>query len=327
MSAVKRLVLVDAQPLLYRVIHSSRSSSSDQYRLYSDKLSDVQVETTALSAFCHTIMSLHEDFAPTHLAVALDSYTPTLERRERFPPYKRNRDNKNPTEEQIEAKEHLKWCVKQFPEIGKLVSAPSVYKERHEADDIIGTYTQQAIQENPNNEVIILSNDSDFVQLLNLSPNVKIITHNMSHPKNEIRTQADLGQRFREVNIKLEQFLDYRALMGDASDNIPGCPGVGPKRAALLLNQHGNLESILNEAKNLKKSKMRDNLIEYADQIRLCREIVELRKDLDGLLSFESLEVKFPGPKEIEDLAEPFEFNLLAGRLKDLLLTRNWKTN
>jgi len=307
--ALKRLLLVDVNPLLYRVAFASKADTSFEL---THTVHGVTQNTTVLNGFCHTVLTAIEEVKPSHVCLAKD-WKPSqdLIRIAKYPMYKSSRHGKGLKDIAPNLHKEVQYVNEVMPKLMQDgFGVQTIESEGHEADDIIGTFTTRAREEDM--EVIILSNDNDFVQLL--QDGVKIWTHNSHHENFQERTVENPGKRFQELNIEISQFLDFLALAGDPSDSIPGCPGVGPKRASQLLRDYGNLDKIFEEAPNMKKSKMRENLMDNKDYVYLYRELVELEKDIEKMASAADLlflkqeEIEVEGKEErIRKRKESFE--------------------
>jgi DNA polymerase-1 len=223
--------------------------------------------------------------------VIYDAKGPTF-RHEMFPAYKANRPPLDPASES------------QFPLVRQVVTAlelPAVEMEGYEADDLMATLAAQAKEQGF--EVVLVTGDKDLFQLV--SPGVTIWD-----------TMKDQRLGPDEVSEKLgitpEQVVDYMALTGDSSDNVPGVPGVGPKTAAKLIAQHGSLDAVLDAAPSMKKSKMRENLIEHKDQALLSRDLVRLAQDAPIKFQPSVFKVREPDPEVLTPVLARLEFSKLV---------------
>jgi DNA polymerase I len=203
--------------------------------------------------------ALHKADGPTHMAVVLDKSSHTF-RNELYDQYKAHRP---PPPEDL---------VPQFPMIRdatRAFSLPCIEEEGLEADDIIACYTGAALAQGW--QVTIVSSDKDLMQLMT-DPSVDML---------DTMNNRTLGPEYvrEKFGVGPERLGDVLALMGDSVDNVPGVPGVGPKTAAKLIAEHGDLEAVLAAAPAMKPGKLRDNLIEHAGAARLSRELVTLRCD------------------------------------------------
>jgi len=220
--------------------------------------------TNAIFGFLSTLLKICKEKSPTHLVVAFDHRAPTF-RKKIFDEYKATR-RAIPDE-----------LVTQIEPVMKILAAmriPVLSVAGYEADDVIGTIAGRARAEV--DEVVIVSRDKDVKQLL--SDKVKMYDSR----KDEYLDAAGL---VGADGIAPEQVVDMMALAGDTSDNVPGVPGVGPKTALALVREHGDLESVLAAAADMKESKRRDALIEHAADARLSRRLVTI--DCDVPLDFD----------------------------------------
>ncbi len=223
--------------------------------------------------------ALHKADGPTHMAVILDASGKSF-RNDIYPEYKAHRP---PAPEDL---------IPQFPMIRdatRAFSLPCIEEMGLEADDIIASYAVAAVREGW--KVTVVSSDKDLMQLIDPG---KI---DMLDTMKNIRLGPEAV--IEKFGVGPEQLGDVLALMGDTADNVPGVPGIGPKTAAKLMQEFGSLEAVLGAAEAMKPSKMRENLIEFADQARLSRVLVTLKDDaalpepLDDLLLNEIPEPPF----------------------------------
>ena len=244
--------------------------------------------------------SLEKEDGPTHLAVILDASESTF-RNQMYDQYKANRPPPPPE------------LVPQFPLIRdatRAFSIPCIEEEGLEADDIIACYAKAALEQGW--QVTIVSSDKDLMQLI--------------EPPVDGRGGLDMLDTMRDRRIGIEQVIekfgvppaqlgDVLALMGDSVDNIPGVPGIGPKTASKLIQEFGDLESVLVAAPDMKPSKMRDNLIEHADKARLSRELVRLICDAPLQDPLDDLALKGIPEEPLREFLEHHGFRTLLARL------------
>ncbi len=231
---------------------------------------------------------------PTHLAVVLDKSSKTF-RNDMYDQYKANRP---PPPEDL---------IPQFPMIRdatRAFSLPCIEEAGFEADDIIAAYTCRAIEAGWN--VTIVSSDKDLMQLIR--PGVDMY----DTMKNERRGADYVVGKF---GVMPEKLGDVLALMGDSVDNVPGVPGIGPKTAAKLIDEFGDLESALAAAPEMKPSKMRDNLIEHADMARLSRRLVALASDMPLPEPLDGLALSGIPTEPLQAFLEHHGFKALMARL------------
>jgi len=243
---------------------------------------------------------LEKEDGPTHLAVILDASESTF-RNKMYDQYKANRPPPPPE------------LVPQFPLIRdatRAFSIPCIELDGLEADDIIACYAKAALEQGW--QVTIVSSDKDLMQLI--------------EPPREGRGGLDMLDTMRDRRIGTEQVIekfgvppaqlgDVLALMGDSVDNVPGVPGIGPKTASKLIQEFGDLESVLAAAPTMKPSKMRDNLIEHSEKARLSRELVRLICDEPLQDSLDSLALKGIPEEPLREFLEHHGFRTLLTRL------------
>jgi len=239
--------------------------------------------------------SLHKEEGPTHLAVIFDAGSHTF-RNEMYVEYKAQRPPPPPD------------LVPQFPLIRdatRAFSLPCIEEEGLEADDIIACYAKAALAEDW--KVTIVSSDKDLMQL------VEEGRLDLYDTMNDRRLGRDYV--IEKFGVPPEKLGDVLALMGDSVDNVPGVPGVGPKTAAQLIQEYGDLESVLAHAEEIKKPKLRQNLIEHAESARLSRELVRLVCDSPLPEPLDALEMKGIPPEPLREFLEEQGFRSLLNRL------------
>jgi DNA polymerase-1 len=239
--------------------------------------------------------SLHKEEGPTHLAVIFDAGSHTF-RNDMFDGYKAQRPPPPPD------------LVPQFPLIRdatRAFSLPCIEEDGLEADDIIACYAKAALAEGW--KVTIVSSDKDLMQLIEDG------RLDLYDTMNDRR----LGRAYVEEKFGVgpEKLGDVLALMGDSVDNIPGVPGIGPKTAALLIQEYGSLEEVLARAGEIKKPKLRQNLIEHADKARLSRRLVELVCNSPLPEPLDALEMKGIPDGPLREFLEDQGFRSLVSRL------------
>ena len=255
----------------------------------------------AVSGFCNMLWALVEDardvgsgVVPTHFAVVLDATSKTF----------RNRIDPNYKANRADPPDDLK---PQFPLIREAVRAfdlPCIEKPDFEADDIIATYARLARE--AGGDVTIVSSDKDLMQLL--GPQVTML----DGMKQKLIGPDEVREKF---GVGPEKMIDLQALTGDSTDNVPGVPGIGPKTAAQLLDEYGDLDTLLERAGEIKQKKRREMLIEHADKARMSRELVTLRDDVELDEGLDDLVLTpLDGPKLIAFL-KGMELNTLTRRV------------
>ena len=252
----------------------------------------------AVAGFCNMIYKMVEDNqgpdAPTHVAVIFDHKGKTF-RSAIYDDYKANRP---PAPEDL---------VPQFPLIRDATRAfnlPCIEIEGYEADDIIATYAVQARE--AGGRVTIISSDKDLMQLVGGGVEMFDSMKNRRIGIEEVEEKFGVGP---------ERVIDVQSLAGDSVDNIPGAPGIGVKIAALLIQEYGDLDTLLERAEEIKQPKRRQTLIEKADQIRMSRELVTLKVDTPVVESLDAFEVHDPVPEDVLAFIASMEFRTLATRM------------
>ena len=288
-AAITRLYLVDGSGYIFRAYHALPPLTRK-----SDGL-----PVGAVAGFCNMLWKLLVDMkaapdAPTHLAVVFDHSEKTF-RNQLYPEYKAHRP---PPPEDL---------IPQFPlvrEATRAFGVPSLEQPGFEADDVIAAYAK-AVRE-AGGEVVIVSSDKDLMQL---------VTDRVSmfDPMKQVRIGPE--QVFEKFGVYPDKVVDLQALTGDSVDNVPGAPGIGIKTASALITEYGDLDSVLARAGEIKQQKRRETLIEYADQIRLSRELVRLDAATPLPEPVEDLGVRPPDPKTLGDFLEAMEFRTLARRV------------
>ncbi|UWQ91780.1 DNA polymerase I [Rhodobacteraceae bacterium M382] len=254
----------------------------------------------AVSGFCNMLQRYVEDNngpdAPTHAAVIFDHSGKSF-RNEMYDLYKANRP---PAPEDL---------VPQFPLTRDATRAFNIAckeVEGFEADDIIATLACRARE--AGGRVTIISSDKDLMQLVGGGVEM------LDAMKNK---RIDRDGVLEKFGVGPERVVDVQALAGDSVDNVPGAPGIGIKTAALLINEYGSLEDLLNRATEIKQPKRRQTLIDNRDQIELSKQLVQLDCEMTLDFSLEELEVQDPDPEALLTFLSEMEFRTLSKRLAD----------
>ncbi len=254
----------------------------------------------AVAGFCNMLHKFIEDNhgpdAPTHVAVIFDHSGKSF-RNDLYDKYKANRP---PAPEDL---------VPQFPltrEATRAFNIACIEMENYEADDIIAALSCRA--RDAGGRVTIISSDKDLMQLVGGGVEMLDAMKNARIDREGVEAKFGVGP---------ERVIDVQALAGDSVDNVPGAPGIGIKTAALLINEYGDLETLLERADEIKQPKRRQSLIENADQIRLSKTLVTLDCDTPVDVTLEELEVREPIPEELLAFTAQMEFRTLTKRLAD----------
>src|SRR5260370_331772 len=268
------LYLIDVYSLVFQVFHAIPEMTSPH-----------GMPTNAVFGFTRDILNILTQKKPTHLICATDPSGPG-ERENLYPRYKAQRSA---------MPEELR---PQFPFIARTIAAfgiPVLEVAGWEADDVIATVAEQSAVRDM--DVCIVTNDKDARQLL--GPRVKIYHVRKNQYLDEEMLLSDWG-------VRPDQVIDFQSLVGDSVDNVPGVPLVGPKKAGALLAQFGNLEGVLAHADEAPGAKLRENLKAFADQARLSRELVRLRRDLPVTVNWEAARVGHWQPETLQELFREF---------------------
>ena len=254
----------------------------------------------AVAGFCNMVWKYLQDGKgsdqPTHAAVIFDHSARTF-RNDIYPLYKANRP---------EPPEDLR---PQFPltrEATRAFNIACIETEGFEADDIIATLACQA--RDAGGRVTIISSDKDLMQLV--GGGVEMMDPIKGKPigPEEVREKFGVGP---------ERVVDVQALAGDSVDNVPGAPGIGIKTAAQLIEEYGDLESLLARAEEIRQPKRRQTLIDHAEQIRISKRLVELDCGMALDFSLESLEIREPDPEALLDFLARMELRTLTKRVAE----------
>jgi DNA polymerase I len=284
-----RLYLVDGSGFIFRAYHALPPLTRK-----SDGL-----PIGAISGFCNMLWKLLVDMkaqaeGPTHLAVVFDHSEDTF-RNKLYDQYKAHRP---PPPEDL---------IPQFPlmrEATRAFGVPCLELPGYEADDLIAAYACKV--RDAGGEVVIVSSDKDLMQLVGDRVSMLDTMKNLKIGREQV---------IEKFGVPPEKVVDVQALCGDSVDNVPGAPGIGIKTAALLINEYGDLDTLLSRASEIKQPKRRDTLIEFADQIRLSRDLVRLDCDTPLPEPLDELAVKDPEPEVLARFLEEMEFRTLARRI------------
>lgn len=233
---------------------------------------------------------------PTHIAVVFD-YSEKTFRNEIYKDYKAHRP---PAPEEL---------IPQFGLIRDAVKAfniACIEQEGYEADDLIATYAREALA--AGGDVTIVSSDKDLMQLVGSGISMLDTMKNRSIGPDEVR------ERF---GVPPDKVVDVQALAGDSTDNVPGVPGIGVKTAAELINEYGDLDTLLARAGEIKQAKRRERLIEFALQARLSRELVTLKQDVAVTVPIEQLGLHDPDAGTLLGFLREMEFSTLTKRIAE----------
>ncbi|MCE8418605.1 DNA polymerase I [Rhodovulum sulfidophilum] len=254
----------------------------------------------AVAGFCNMIHKYVQDNrgpdAPTHVAVIFDKGSHTF-RNDLYDLYKANRD---------EMPENLRPQIPLTREATRAFNIACIEKENYEADDIIATYARQAVEKG--GRVTIVSSDKDLMQLVGNGVEMLDAMKNRRIGVEEVEAKFGVGP---------ERVVDVQALAGDSVDNIPGAPGIGIKTAAQLIQEFGDLQTLLDRAEEIKQPKRRQTLIENRAQIELSMKLVTLDAETPLDETLDDLEVKEPDAETLLGFLAEMEFRTLLKRVAD----------
>ncbi|MCS6990533.1 MAG: DNA polymerase I [Chitinophagales bacterium] len=284
-----RVFLLDAYALIYRAYFAL-----SRQPLYNSK----GMNTSAVYGFTNTLLDLLEQAQPTHMAVCFDTAAPTV-RDELYEAYKAQREA---MPEDIEAA---------IPYIKQIIYAfriPCLELDGYEADDLIGTLARQAAQQGY--EVFMVTPDKDYGQLV--TERIRIYKPAYRGEGFELLGPEEIKARWEISEPK--QVIDILALMGDASDNIPGVPGIGEKTAKKLIQQYGTVERVLEHAHEL-KGKLQENLVSYRDLAMLSKQLATINTEVPVVFDAKQLRRSEPDKALLTALFQELEFRTLGRRI------------
>lgn len=285
----KKLFLIDGSALAYR----------SHFAFIQNPLINSRGEnTSAIFGFVRTVFQIQDGEKPDYLGVVFDTKEPTF-RHKAYKAYKATRE-KMPDEMRV-----------QLPKLREVIGAiglPLIELPGYEADDVLATLALKAKEQNI--EVFLVTADKDLMQII--SPEIKMFNLRRTGVEVEILGPAAVKEK---MGVPPAQIVDYLALVGDSSDNVPGVPKIGKKTAVLLLEQFGSLDSILDRAPEIPKNAIRESLLENTEQARLSQRLVTLETNAPIELDLAALEAnKGYDEKKILELFRDLEFHSLLER-------------
>ena len=285
----KKLFLLDAYALIFRAYYAF---------IKNPRITTKGLNTSAIFGFLLALDEVLQKQKPTHIAVVFDTPTPTF-RHEMFKEYKAHRD---------ETPEDIKKAV---PYIKRLIEAykiPVIDYPGFEADDVIGTLSRKASEQGF--ITYMMTPDKDFAQLV--SGNVFMFKPSRSGNESILWGVEDIQKEF---NVQRpEQVIDILALMGDAADNIPGAPGVGPKTAMKLISEYGSIEELFKNTDKL-KGKLKEIIENNREQIELSKKLATIEQNVPVELNETALQLEVPDPAKLKVLFDELEFRTVAARI------------
>ena len=283
---MSKLFLIDAYALIYRSYYAF---------LRNPRINSKGLNTSAIMGFCNTLNEVLTKESPTHIGVAFD-HGKTF-RHDAFPEYKAQRE---------ETPEDIKLSVPLIKQILEAMHIPILQVDGFEADDIIGTVATHFGSDGI--ETFMLTPDKDYGQLI--GPNVF-----MYRPRHgggyEIIGEKEVGDKYGIPTPV--QVIDLLALMGDTADNFPGCPGVGEKTAAKLINQFGSIDNMLQHTDEI-KGKLREKVENAVEDIKMSKFLATIRTDVPMQLNLDELKVEQPDEAKLRTIFEELEFRTLINK-------------
>lgn len=282
-----KVLLVDANGLVYRAFFALPYFTTHDGQ-----------PTNAVYGFTTMLLKVLEEEAPDYAAVAFDKPGPTF-RHETFREYKATR----PT-----MPDDLRPQVALAREVAEALDLPVFEVAGYEADDVIGTLARRAEEEGM--DVLVVTGDLDALQLV--SPRTRVMVTSRGITETTVYDEAAVRARF---GIAPAQIPDLKSLVGDATDNIPGVPGIGPKTAARLLTTYPSVEALLADPSRLADARLRARLVEHRDQILQSKRLATIETGVDLPVEWEALRRRPPDPGRLRALFSRLEFKSLLDRL------------
>ena len=290
-----KLFLLDAYALIYRsyyaFIKNPRINSKGQ-------------NTSAIMGFCNTLNEVLEKEKPTHIGVAFDPHGPTF-RNEAYPAYKAQRE---------ETPEDIRMSVPIIKDILRAYRIPILQVDGYEADDVIGTLALKLSGNTGENaesdiSVYMLTPDKDYGQLVRKNVFIFRPRHGGGY---ETMSPETVCQKYSISST--DQVIDLLALMGDSADNFPGCPGVGEKTAAKLIEQFGTVENMLAHTGQI-KGKLREKVEAAVEDIKMSKFLATIKTDVPIDMKLDELKLSEPDEAELRKLFMDLEFKSFADRI------------
>ncbi len=297
----KKLILIDANALLHRAYHALPSLTTKKGKV-----------VNAVYGFLLILLKVLKEIKPSYIICAFDLPGPTFRDKE-YAEYKAGR---------IKPPDEFYQQIPLIKEILNVFKIPIIEKQGFEADDIIGTITKKAKEQIPSIKNIIVSGDLDTLQLVDCSTMVYTLKKGIK--ETILYDEEKIVQRY---GLKPKQLIDFKGLRGDASDNIPGVPGVGEKTAALILKKFGTLENLYQkiESENFSpkdfpflKEKIIKKLLEYKDQAFFSKYLGTIKRDVPLKFKIKENPWNIYNQEEVVKIFEKFNFNSLLKRLPEI---------
>ena len=290
-----KLFLLDAYALIYRSYYAF---------IKNPRINSKGLNTSAIMGFCNTLNEVFEKEKPTHIGVAFDPHGPTF-RNEAYPAYKAQRE---------ETPEDIRASVPIIKDILRAYRIPILQVDGYEADDVIGTLALRLSGNsddsgNSDISVYMLTPDKDYGQLVRNNVFIFRPRHGGGYETMSPETVCE-----KYTISSTDQVIDLLALMGDSADNFPGCPGVGEKTAAKLIEQFGTIENMLDHTDQI-KGKLREKVEAAVDDIKMSKFLATIKTDVPVQVTLDDLKLEEPNEEELRKLFTELEFKSFADRV------------
>jgi DNA polymerase-1 len=284
------LLLFDGNALIHRAFHAIPPLT----------VSKTGEMVNAVQGFASTLLKVLNEIKPTHWAIAFDHPGPTF-RHEKFEDYKAQRPK---------APEELISQIHRVHELADAFHIPTFENEGYEADDILGTLSHQAQQQNV--DTLVVTGDNDMLQLV--SPKIKVMSPRRGFTDTVTYDEAGVEEKY---GISAAQLAELKALTGDPSDNIPGVPGIGDKTAAKLLRQFGSLQGIYDHIDEVTPERLQTLLREYKERVFRNKELAQIVVDMPINLNLDECRVTAYDRNQVVELFRELGFVQLLSRLPE----------
>ena len=294
-----KLFLLDAYALIYRSYYAF---------IKNPRINSKGLNTSAIMGFCNTLNEVLEKEKPTHIGVAFDPHGPTF-RNEAYPAYKAQRE---------ETPEDIRASVPIIKDILRAYRIPILQVDGYEADDVIGTLALKFSGNSGNSgnsgdsgqlSVYMLTPDKDYGQLVRKNVFIFRPRHGGGYETMSPETVCE-----KYAISSTDQVIDLLALMGDSADNFPGCPGVGEKTAAKLIEQFGTVENMLAHTDEI-KGKLREKVEAAVEDIKMSKFLATIKTDVPIEMTLDDLKLEEPNEEELRKLFTELEFKSFADRV------------
>ena len=298
MSPAERLFLLDGYALIYRAF----------FAMIARPLTTKSGENTSAAwGVTNFLLRLRQQHRPDYLGWVND--VGESFRHRTYPAYKATREKLGE-----ELQQDFDRSVQRIAQILEAFGVPVIGVEGYEADDVIGTLATQGAARGL--QVVIVSGDKDLYQLV--GPGISLLNPGRGGPAAVEEHWVDATNAHERLGVPPERVVDYLALVGDSSDNVPGVKGVGEKTARELLDAYGDLDGVLARAAEIPGKRAREAVLVHADLARLSRELVTIRRDVPVTLDLDALRVRPPDVPRLTQLFTELEFRSLIARLDQL---------